>query len=113
MYTHTELPHMEAVLRHACKSHKVDTPELVVVSDEKRWFGESSETKITLNAAFHGDNLFTMLHELAHYIVWDDDNEDHGPEWVWLYLQLLAQYKILPLAYGVMICDDFGVDYGQ
>jgi hypothetical protein len=53
---------------------------------------------IRLNRGFHGANLCTLAHELAHYICDDtyDNHEAHGKQFVAIYMHLLDKYRILP-----------------
>lgn len=104
--------YLQEVSDHACKYYKIK-PLKIVVFDKpgKREFGESVyystdefETLfghvIRLNRGFHGANLVTLLHELAHYIVDDtyEYHEDHGKKFAGVYMHLLAQYRVLPSA---------------
>lgn len=44
-------------------------------------------------------NPAIALHEVAHYIcdsIFGDEPEDHGPEWLGIYLWLLEKFKVVP-----------------
>jgi hypothetical protein len=96
------------VLEHACRYYKIAPPVLRIYRDNKsKEFGFHAYTlgepprraSINLNAAYHGANLFTLLHELAHHIVdftWSEQNGKHTPEFVGVFMHLLHKYKIMP-----------------
>lgn len=102
---HTRCPraHLEAIVRHACRRYKVPRPKLTIVSLTTRVFGWSDDNGIDLNDWFHGDNVSVLLHELAHWITdrLHEDNkaqqDNHGPEFVGIYGNLLHDYKVLPI----------------
>ena len=60
--------------------------------------GLRSDFRVGLNRGFHGVNLITLLHELAHYIVdiTYEGHHDHGKEFVGVYMHLLDKYRIIP-----------------
>jgi hypothetical protein len=61
-------------------------------------FPDASPTRLVLNGGFHGQNLMTLLHELAHHITdcLYDDAQAHGPEFCAIYMHLMSRHKILP-----------------
>ena len=98
LHTTCHREHLRTVLAHACRKYKVPAPKLVFVRENNKIFGSSNNGVITLNAAFHGCNLFTLLHELAHHLT-DfkyEGAEDHGVEFVRIYMDLLNRYRVLP-----------------
>jgi hypothetical protein len=101
--THCPREHLEAVIRHACRKYRVAVPKLVLVNRKERVFGYSYDDMIELNRSWHGDNLGTLLHELAHWItdrLHEDDEavkDNHGPEFVGIYANLLHAYMVMPL----------------
>lgn len=100
--THCSRAHLQAVIKHACNKYRVPAPRLAIVSSPQRVFGMTDDGRIELNRKYHGDNLGTLLHELAHWITdrleEDDDpiRDNHGPEFVGIYGNLLHAYKVLP-----------------
>lgn len=99
VFTKTEKKAILMVVRHACNKYKVRHPKVVFGRDKQRLFGYCDDEKLWLNTSFHGQNLVTALHELAHWIVEEleeDEYETHGPEFAAVYMHLLAAYKLLP-----------------
>lgn len=100
IHTHCKREHLEAVMRHACQAYDVKIPRLVIIQKSQRIFGSCLDDRIELNAKFHGDNLHTLIHELAHWIadcLYKDAKESHGSEFVKIYSDLLDSYKLLPI----------------
>ena len=104
---------LQEISDHACRYYRIKPLKVIVYNNPKeRVFGESlhyyygdgyeaSEKfghVIRLNKGFHGANVFTLLHELAHYIVDDTyvNLEDHGKKYVGIYMHLLDKYRIIP-----------------
>lgn len=113
--THCPRAHLEAVVRHACRKYRVTVPKLVLVNREERVFGYSFDDRIELNRYHHGDNLGTLLHELAHWIVdrlYEDSpaiQDNHGPEFVGIYGNLLHDYKLLPIECFKLLAKKHGL----
>ena len=101
IHTHCKREHLEAVIKHACRKYGISQPEFKIVYKKQRIFGWCYDNDgIWLNAAFHGDNLHTLLHELGHWItdkIHDKNLPDHSPEFVKIYAELLDAYKLIPL----------------
>jgi hypothetical protein len=94
---HSPHSHLRDVAHHACKKWKVDTPVIKLIAEHNRIFGQCHTNRIDLNMYCHGDNLLTLLHELAHWIAYQKyDDHCHGPRFVGIYRWLLDQYKLLP-----------------
>ena len=103
------LQNLRVILNHACRYYRIAPPKLRIYNDpDEHCFGYSesdigegfvrSNPHIFLNAGFHGKNMFTMLHELAHYIAdytWVGHG-GHGPKFVGIFMHLLDKYKIVP-----------------
>ncbi len=100
---------LETIMRHACSYYRIKAPKLVVYSKpEERVFGRSeydempdgslANFEIRLNRGFHGANVCTLLHELAHYIVDNtyENHHGHGKKFVGVYMHLLDKYRVLP-----------------
>lgn len=102
------------VLKHACKRWGCKAPTLTIARQPKyRAFGWIHEGEgIVLNAGFAGQNLSTMLHELAHWITDElyDGARDHGPTFCSIYADLMDQYKLLPRYCFLEIAERFGVE---
>lgn len=100
---------LESIMRHACAYYKIRAPKLVVYNDkDDRRFGESVSYSIDggpdfghtlrLNRGFHGANVVTLMHELAHYIVdaTYENHHGHGKKFCGVYMHLLDKYRVLP-----------------
>ncbi len=114
IHTHCDREHLEAILKNACRVYKVKVPKLTIFHSKERVFGRSHDDEIRLNASFHGDNVSTLLHELAHYIHWQDPDcekqHDHGPEFMSIYADLLDRYRLMPYCAFMTLCDDFNIE---
>ena len=101
---------LQEILDHACRYYRIKCLKVLVINrPHERFFGEifsytynddtpDFDHTIRLNQGFHGANVCTLLHELAHYIV-DDTYEhaaSHGSQFVGIYMHLLAKYRIMP-----------------
>jgi len=108
---------LQTVANHACRKWalpKVSVRKLSIKSesDERimgKWYDDNV---IELNPDFHGMNLMTLLHELAHHICdkYESGCEDHGPEFAYHYGQLLDKYNCLPFFAWEVLCDDWGIE---
>lgn len=98
IFTRTERHCLEDVLTHACRKYSVPRARLVIGRSKERLMGYSDDEKVYLNAAFHGQNLQTLLHEIAHWITEHlfEDHDTHGAEFTAIYMQLLNGYRVLP-----------------
>lgn len=119
MSVNTRCPrdHLRDVLAHACRKYRVTAAELKFIRNpDMRIFGfyiRYPFPSITLNSGFHGCNMFTLMHELAHHIVDErfDSIEHHGPEFAKVYMDLLHRYRIIPnYAFKVML-ERYGVKF--
>lgn len=100
---------LEKYVRHACRYYRIKTPKLSIYDDPSdQTFGYSECTIhedgsrsafcIYLNRGFHGANIITLMHELAHYIAdstWCG-HHGHGPKFVGIYMHLLDKYRVIP-----------------
>ena len=81
-----------------CKYYKVDPPK-VVISRRKgvKLDGDYLHSVITLYAG-RGDNPCVLIHELAHHVTDEfyDDTENHGPEFMAIYMHMLDRWAFLP-----------------
>lgn len=108
VYHNVTQKNLQIVADHACRYYRIAPVRVRVYHKEERVFGhwhywEYSDGRIepdeiALNRAFHGANLSTLLHELAHYITDDTfkGHEGHGPEFCGVYMHLLDKYRLLP-----------------
>lgn len=107
--------HLRSVARHACKKYKVADVKLVFIHQPNREeFGWQDHRKITLNSGWHGCNLYTLLHELAHHITdeqYIDGCEHHGPEFFGVYMNLMHRYRVMPRYVMKIMADKHGVRY--
>ena len=113
IHTHCNHEHLKAVVVHACNKYKVKKPKLLFVKDKRHCFGWCSDTNIELNSGFHGDNLGTLVHELGHWIateLYGRILEDHGPEFLSIYGDLLDRYKLMPFCAFLALCDEYNLD---
>ncbi len=109
VYHKVSRAHLQEIADHACRYYRVWAIKIVVFDNPaNRIFGESvSYTKnggapyghvIRLNRGFHGANVATLLHELAHHIVDNtyEEHHSHGKHFVGVYMHLLDKYRVLP-----------------
>lgn len=114
---------LETVMRHACSYYRICAPKLEIYTDrEHRIFGEAvswsddgGKTEyghtIRLNRGYHGANVITLLHELAHYICDDTykNHRDHGRQFCAIYMHLLDKYRVLPAVAFRALAKKWGV----
>lgn len=104
---------LESVARHAARKWGIEAPVLTF-DEDKGVYGRTYWDRINLtpDPDKPGDNLITLLHELAHWIIdrkYPAKTQAHGPEFVYVYGKLLDQYKIMPeVAYKAM-CKSYGL----
>lgn len=109
IYHSVSRQNLQTVADHACRYYRIEPIRIRVYhKEDERVFGNSyyyqhgdgrvESIEIALNRAFHGANLTTLLHELAHYICDNTyaNRAGHGPEFCGIYMHLLDQYRILP-----------------
>lgn len=103
---------LKEMARHACEYYGIKPIRVIVYNKpSERRFGEQIHFydpndnltphwghAIRLNRGFHGANVATLLHELAHYIVEDtyEDHHDHGKKFVGVYMHLMDKYRMIP-----------------
>lgn len=103
---------LQEVSNNACRYYRVKPVKVVVFHNpRRRIFGESLSfyypdepdvpnfnCTIRLNRAFHGAHMVVLLHELTHYITDRiyKGHEDHGRQFVGVYMHLLDKYHIFP-----------------
>ncbi len=116
---------LQEISDHACRYYRVKPIRIIVFNEpDRRIFGESLfyyyddestgerfDYSIRLNKGFHGANVATLLHELAHYIVDDTymNLEDHGKKFVGVYMHLLDKYRIIPSSCFRLLAKRHGI----
>ena len=113
---HMTLPDLRRVAKHCCRKWCV--PQVIVKTIRKpkmHVFGWTTGRDVVLNTAFHGDNIGVLMHELAHWVTFHlyPDAIDHGGEFMDVYADLLAQYKILPRDCLLVLAARYGVEVGD
>tara|TARA_R100001143_G_scaffold28420_2_gene28092 strand:+ start:11388 stop:11909 length:522 start_codon:yes stop_codon:yes gene_type:complete len=110
VYHQASQKHLCLLARHVCSYYCVPEIRVVVYNDpDQKCFGESVSYsdddfvttyghEIRLNRGYHGANLTTLLHELAHYISdqYFEHHRDHGAQFCAIYMHLLDKYRVLP-----------------
>lgn len=113
--TRSSRDHLRSVASHACRKYKVPNVKLMFVHEpDTRLFGWEDHQKITLNSGFHGCNIYTLLHELAHHITdekYEEGIEHHGPEFFSIYIDLMDRYRVFPRRQMKALADQYGVRY--
>lgn len=109
--------HLQDVTNHACDSFCVPRVKIKVYNNPKeRIYGHAYEDSISLNKGYHGANMATLIHELAHYLEWhvhesEPPQPDHGPRFMGYYVFLADRYKLIPAVAFKALCDHHGVKY--
>ena len=111
---------LDAAVVYICRKARVPRPFLKLVNPtegaEKRWFGWQTGDTIYLNTGWHGQNMFVLLHELAHFVtfeIYEDDNsiQDHGPEFIGVYRWMLDRLNVLPIVAFDALLDEYMLDF--
>jgi hypothetical protein len=109
-YDHrARLTSLRRVAARLCRLH--DVPAVTVYVRSKRGCGASYvDDTIQLDPEC-GQNLCSLLHELAHHIVGHRHPRaaDHGPRFVHWYGHLLDAARLVPLAGFRSLCRRYGV----
>ena len=123
VYHSVSRKNLQLVADHVCAYYRITPIKIVVYRDpSSRIFGESIaysnddwETSyghvIRLNRGFHGANVPTLLHELAHYIcdATYKNHRGHGSQFAAIYMHLLDKYRILPAVAFRALAKKWGV----
>ena len=109
IYHSVSRSNLQVIADHACRYYKISPIRIIVYRDPEdcvmgeytrleHEHGEITNLSIRVNRDFYGDNVATMLHELAHYIVEHTytDSQSHGVQFVGIYMHLLDKYRIMP-----------------
>lgn len=114
VHTHCDMDHLEVVTKNACRKYKVPKLELKKVRWKDSTMAQLDKELglIELNERYHGDNLCVLLHELAHWLTFQlyGNVEDHGPEFVSYYAELLDAYKIIPFDAFLVLLNRYGIE---
>lgn len=108
--------YLESVTKHACRQWKVAVAPVRVSSRPSyHVYGTCDSDGVWLNSYKDkpGNNLGTLIHELAHWITdhkYGEDNAPHGPEFVYVYGTLLSQYKLFPFDCFKHLCEKHDVE---
>lgn len=92
---------LQSLLIMVCKYYGVDVPRFRVIRNRgcafAGWYDHDRD-EIVLNRCREGANAGVLVHETAHYLVdcFYTDVENHGPEFVAIYMHLLDNYRLLP-----------------
>ena len=88
------------IIRQCCRFYGIQPPRIKLMPRNAReWsYYHSADEVIAMN--WHQCNPHIACHEAAHAILdaWDDDGdaEDHGPEFLGIYLTLLVEHRVAP-----------------
>lgn len=98
IFSKTERGVLQDLVVHVCNKYKVERPRLVIGRSKEKMMGYTTSEKVYLNSSYHGQNTMTLLHELAHWVVDKqfEEHDNHGPEFMCIYMQLLDAYRLLP-----------------
>jgi hypothetical protein len=106
---------LRIIANKIAKWYKIRQPVLKFVNREKPvWSGLTEysirtnaageivgdQVAISLNRYWGGRNVRTLVHEMAHYILWERGHRElqpHGKEFLGLYLYLMDWWKVEPL----------------
>ena len=90
----------QRVIRRACRLFKVKPP--IVIEHSGRRYSEYDPETDTISMRSEKElNIPISLHEATHAIIWKlygEKVQDHGPEFVGVYLWLLAEFQVAPAA---------------
>ncbi len=118
---HAERQHLIDVRDHACRYYNLPPIKMYVVRRKSPQEGHedlgwtdtyaNGSVALYLNACWYGDNVQTLLHELAHYITDShyEDHENHGRQFCAIYMHLLDKYKMLPSDAFRLLAKRFGI----
>ena len=102
--------------RHMCDKWKVPPPKLKLYRSKKdKTMAWCSGTTIALNMAFNGGNLPVLCHEMAHWVLfhlYPEVEQDHGPEFMDVYADLMEEYKVLPRDCLLLLAERYSVEVG-
>lgn len=108
---------LQQVANKGARTWRVKPPTIQCVDMPRAdWSGLeiTEDRKIVLNRGRHGQNLLTLLHELAHYVVGVRGYavESHGPEFMWIYIELLEQFNVMPRECMLLLCKKYNIEVG-
>lgn len=115
------------ILKRVAKEYKIPVPKLVFIDDKDSDFAGQAvhlrrqnaagtvlenKTVIYLNRPYGGRNTRSLLHELAHAIIWikkGPEAEPHGRDFMGVYLFLCEWFLIEPISASVRCARAYGV----
>jgi len=112
--TTTDIDSLQDIADHACREHGVSEVEINTINKPDYPVFGYADHAIYLNAGYNGQNVGTLLHELAHWIVFEQNpkvTEHHGKEFIRVYGDLLDRYKMMPKHLFYKLCDQYKVEY--
>lgn len=91
------LPACRTLVRAACDLYDVRYPSVLQHRNVELSYYDPNAARISLRPDHK--NAAIALHEAAHHIIWEgyhDTVEDHGVEWLRVYLHLLIEFGVAP-----------------
>jgi hypothetical protein len=98
-------------VRRVCRTYRIPQPKLAIKEPTVRGrSAECDEVGVTLHPKW-GCNGLTLLHELAHWIVFNRHPyaTDHGPTFMRVYGELLDTMRLVPFAGFRAVCVRHGI----
>lgn len=87
------------------------TPRLVCTDTSYCWIWEPEDGVWEIGLPPHHADRYSLLHEVAHALQ-PGDSEDHGEEWVRVYVMLLARYAGVDAAHALDAARAMGLIEG-
>jgi hypothetical protein len=100
-------------LEWACTQYGVEIPKLVFAKNNRGW-SYYQEDKDTIRLVKDHQNFSVVFHESAHAIAsfyYPRAIEDHGPEWLGIFLWLLRESKAVPEVALKASAKEFGLKW--
>lgn len=113
-WTVVDESHLNDIAQDACKTFAVkNIPEIYIINKRIIDIGWCDANGIYLNTYRDGQNTQTLIHEVSHWIADDlyPDNEGHGCEWAWIYIELLDRYRMMPRWLSTQLFSHYGIAY--
>ena len=101
------------VIRCCCRRYGLKPPRVRFMPEHKSEMSFLLGKVITMN--YYHCNHAVACHEAAHYILasldHDEEAEDHGPEFVCLYLDLLIEERVAPRSALEASLEQAGIEW--
>lgn len=94
-------PETRRVIRRCCRLFRVPRPRIDFLPRETRTWSEYDTKTNVLMMNYSQCNHWIACHEAAHVIVthrFGESVQDHGPEFMAIYLRLLHEHEVAPRA---------------